>query len=76
MNVQHVDAPASTSLMPKCVQPYLEAVENIGIVIRNATQTCVVASEAALMAAELSKSMIELRLNEVASQLSTRPALT
>jgi hypothetical protein len=74
MNVQHVEAPSS--LLPDCLSPYLRAIKNIGIIAENATRTGVVFSEAALAAAELSKAMVQLRLDEVSKTLTVRPALT
>lgn len=69
-------APESNSLVPAFLRPYLKAVENIGTIAENITQTGVVLSEAAVNAAELSNEMIKLRLAEVASSLSTRQQLT
>lgn len=77
MKVQHVtEAQASSSLMPSCIRPYLKAIENIGEAVENITATSVVATRALLKAAELSEAMVQLRLEEVSSQLSVRPSLT
>jgi hypothetical protein len=76
MKVTTHEVAAPSSLVPACIKPYLDAIENIGVITRNITQTGVVISEAALHAAELSNAMIQLRLEEVASQLSARPSLT
>ena len=69
-------ATESNSLVPSFLRPYLKAIENIGTIAENITQTGVALSEAAVNAAELSNEMIKLRLQEVASSLSTRQQLT
>ena len=77
MKVTTVNAPEpNSSLVPACLKPYLNAIQNIGTIAENITMTGVVASEACLHAAELSNMMIQLRLEEVTAQLSTRPNLT
>jgi hypothetical protein len=75
MNVLHDEAQAPSSLIPKCLQPYFDSIENVGIIVRNITQTGVVISEVALNAAELSNAMILRQLEEVSAELTARPRL-
>ena len=67
---------STSSLLPSFLKPYINALENVGIMAENITRTGVVITEAALGAAELSKAMVQLRLDEVAKELSARPSLT